>query len=172
MMSLARVLVCAIALVACSCPRRVTVAPGQVIALGDTVLRTREGNIIEVTATRAASGHEKTGTAELLGVSVEEAKTSPLLGIGAARAWLAVVSTVAPMDPEAGYRAALRGIEELGTGYRSRGSRHIMDDTGNKLRFAKSDADAGNFTAAAERVRAVLSERVETYVRVYSDRVR
>jgi hypothetical protein len=169
---IARVLLLVIAVAACPGPRKVTVDPGQVITLGDTVLRTRDGDVIDVAATRDAAGHEKIGTAQLVGVALEEAKTSPLLGVAAARAWLAVVAEVAATDPEAAYRAGLRGIEELGTGYRSRGSRHVMDDTGNDLRFAKSDADAGDFGAAAERVRGVLNERVEIYLRVYGDRVR
>lgn len=47
-----------------------------------------------------------------------------------------------------------------------------MDDTGNGLQIARADAAAGELAAAAERVRAALSERVQIYVRLSGDRVR
>jgi hypothetical protein len=88
------------------------------------------------------------------------------------RAWLTIHKAHAN-DPAAAYEAARRGIDELGTAYRAahRGGRHIIDDTGQKIRLAEMAAAQGDLPRAASEAAEVLQLRVDMYVRAFDGSV-
>jgi len=160
-------------LAACSHPpMKPDVPPGQVFVAGDATFTTRPANAIEVRVTRALGGHEAEGTATLHGIGVEEAKTSPLVAVAKGRAWLAVASALAG-EPVIAFDAALRGLDELGTSYRGakRDGKHVIDDTGTKVQLAKMSADKGDHASAAAEASAVLTQRIDLYVRMFAGAV-
>ena len=146
------------------------VAPGQVVVAGDTTLRTREHNAIEVTVKRSFRTHDATGTAILHGLTLDEAQHAALVGVAAARAWLTIEAALAS-DPTAAYEAAQRGIADLGTDYRSAKGHHIMDDSGNTIVNAKVSAEKGDLAGAAQTMTKVLNDRVALYLRAFDGAV-
>lgn len=147
------------------------VAPGQSVVVGDATFRTREGGAIDVNVKRTYGEHDATGTATLHGMTLDAAEHSALVGVATARAWLAIEAALGS-DSAAASAAAQHGIDELGTAYRDmKGSRHIMDDTGNGILFAKAAADNGDQAGAADELTKVLRERVAIYLRAFAGMV-
>jgi len=158
--------------VACSGTTTPVVTPGQVVIVGDTTFRTREGGVIDVSVHRTFREHDATGTAALHGMALEAAQRSALVGVATARAWLSIVAALAATDAPATYEAAQRGIDELGTMYRgANGSRHIIDDTGHAILLARMAADRGDHVGAGEALTKVLRDRVEIYLRTFQGTV-
>lgn len=150
---------------ACAGSRTAAVPPGQVVRSGDTTFHTRDGGAIDVTVRRTFRGHDATGTATLRGMTLEAAQRSALVRVAAARAWLSIGAALAA-DPPAAYEAAQRGTEELGTDYRAtRGSRHVIDDTGHNILRAKMAAQDGDHVRAAEIITGVLRARIALHLR-------
>jgi hypothetical protein len=147
-------------------PTNSVVTPGQVYVVGDITLTTREHNAVDVTVIRTFRDHHATGTATLRSMSVDDAMGSRLVNVAKGRAWLAIAGELT--EAPAAYDAALRGLEELGTDYRSAKGKgkHIIDDSGQSLRLAKISADKGDHAVAAAEVMNVLRERIRIYVRV------
>lgn len=158
-------LVCCAGLLGCGLA---AVRPGQVVVDGDTTFTTREQHAIDVRVALAFRGHRGTGAATLRGFTLDEARRSPLVNIAVGRAWLAIVATLSD-DPSAAYEAALDGIAELGTHYRSAG--HVIDDTGNSLSLAEMAAARGDLATAARGCSEVLRARVELYRLAFRDSV-
>ncbi len=72
----------------------------------------------------------------------------------------------------AAYKVGLRGLEELGTGYRvKRNGKHITDDSGQNVLLAKMFADKGDHAAAAAEVIKVLRGRIGIYPCVFEGAV-
>ena len=164
-----RVIVLVLAAMGCSSPAMAPkTAPGQVVISGDATFRTREGDAIDVSVKRTFYEHEAIGTATLHGMTLEAAEHSRLVGVATARAWLSIRTALAA-DPRAAYEAARRGIDELGTEYRgAKGTRHIIDDTGNGILLAKMAMQKGDDVGAAEQMTKVLQDRIAIYLRTFA----
>jgi hypothetical protein len=164
-------LVLAFALAACSGTSKPVVTPGQVVVACDTTFRTHENNAIEVSVVRKHGGKEATGVATLHDMALDAAQKSPLVGVAAGRAWLSLENALAS-EPAAAYEAARKGIDELGTAYRTkRDGKHVTDDTGSTLKLAEMSAAQGDLARAAEQTADVLESRIETYLRVFKGSV-
>jgi hypothetical protein len=157
---------------ACSGGKGPVVAPGQIVVDGDTTFRTREADAIDVLVVRRFSDREATGVATLHGMTLDDARRSDLIRIAAARAWLSLGQALTD-DAAAAYEATGRGIDELGTGYRAvkRDGKHVIDDTGSKLKLAEMSAAQGDVSRAAADAADVLRSRIAIYVRVSSGSV-
>ena len=147
------------------------VAPGQVVVDGDTTFRTREANAIEVSVVRRFDDRHATGVATLHGVTLQDARRSPLVRVAVGRAWLAIQGALAS-EPAVAYDAARRGLDDVGTEYRGRRKdRNLIDDTGQAIRIAESMAQRGDLTGAAAKLGEVLQTRVELYLRAFEGQV-
>jgi hypothetical protein len=141
--------------------------PGHIVTVGTATFRTRDGAVIDVGVERAFRDHSATGRATLHGFTVEAAEHSTLVSVATGRAWL-TLATALVNDPMAAYEAAQHGIDELGTSYRDvKGSRHVIDDTGQDIILAKMAAERGEYAAAAETMLKVLHTRIDIYVRTF-----
>lgn len=161
----------ALLLGSCSPPSHKHVVPGQIIVAGDITFTTREENSIAVSVVRKSGEQHATGAAVLHGMTVEEARTSALVGVAKGRAWLSLATTLS--DAQAAYAAAMQGIAELGVEYRNvkKGGRYIIDDTGQAILLARMNAEKGDHVRAVSAVVTVLRERLEIYRRVFSGSV-
>lgn len=142
--------------------------PGQVVVIGDTSFRTRDERAIDVTVVRTFQGHQATGVATLHELTLDAAQRSSLVRVAAARAWLSFYGVLAS-EPSAAYEAMQRGIDELGTEYRSttRRGRQLIDDTGQIIRLAQIRAQRGDMADAASELFKVLQSRVAMSLRVF-----
>ncbi len=141
--------------------------PGQVAIVGDSTFRTRDAGSIDVNVKRRFAAHEASGSAVLHNMTLDVAQTSPLVGVAATRAWLSIENVV--VEPTEAYEVAQRAIDELGTAYRDvKGPKHVIDDTGNSIVFAKTLAAKGDYATAAKELTSVVRDRLAMYLRVFS----
>ena len=147
------------------------VAPGQEVVDGDTVFRTREANAIDVSVVRRFGGRDATGAATLHGMSLDDARRSPLVRVAVGRAWLALHGALAS-EPNVAYDCAGRALDEVGTDYpKRRDGRNLVDDTGHAIRIARSMAERGDVAGASAELGEVLKSRVELYIRASDGKV-
>lgn len=162
-------LLLAVSLAACSAPARSGLTPGQVVTIGDTVLRGRADGRIVVTVTRTLQGREASGSAMLENMDMEAAKRTVLLRVAGTRAWLAIVQAVGT-DPSLRYLAAQHAVDELGTEYRKAGP-NIIDDTDKYLSIAHVFAERGDQSAAADELLRLVHARLTLYQRYFQDQL-
>ncbi|NVB78893.1 MAG: hypothetical protein HOV81_10895 [Kofleriaceae bacterium] len=95
------------------------------------------------------------------------AAPSPHNRLAGARAWLAIAKALVE-EPSGAYRAALRGVTELGTDY---AKAVVRDHTIEDEWFAKQDFEQRKDEGAAELMIGVLDHRIKMYRRRYEAEV-
>ena len=91
----------------------------------DTSYRVTGSHIVAVTVVVHLQGAESSGSAVVLGATLDEARTSPHVGLATARAWYALAQQHED-EPAMAYEAAHAGLDALGTQFVPRG---LKDDT-------------------------------------------
>ena len=152
-------------LASCSAPAGPRIAPVRTISLEDGTLTAREDQLIEITVHRVFAEHEANGSVILEGLTVDEARRSPLGRVARGRAWLQIVHAIE--GPEQGYVAAMRGLEDMGTEY-LQVNKPMLDDTGMHVKVAKIAAEEhGDYATALGDLERVYESRIHAYLVVF-----